>query len=82
MIIPDKKFEKILEWRNNRVRDYKGIADQLDMIYHDINNGKLDKDGEWYKAVKKVKDDNPKPDNLSELEQELADLIEAEMEEE
>ena len=32
-------------------------------------------DGEWYKAVKKVKDDNPKPDNLSELEQELADLI-------
>ena len=76
MIIPDKKFEKILEWRNNRVRDYKGIADQLDMIYHDIKNGKLDASGEWYKAIKKVKDDNPKPDNLSELEQELADLIE------
>jgi hypothetical protein len=23
--------------------------------------GKGDKTGEWYKAVKKVKDDNPKP---------------------
>ena len=82
MITIDKKFEKITEWSNDRRAAYMDIRDQLDMLYHDMKNDKLDTDGEWYKAVKKVKDDNPKPDNLSELEQELADLIEAEMEEE
>ena len=40
---------------------YPQLAEQLDKIYHDITAGKLDETGEWYKAVKKVKDDNPKP---------------------
>ena len=31
------------------------------MLYHDMTAGKGDKTGDWYKAVKKVKDDNPKP---------------------
>ena len=39
---------------------YGPISDQLDKMYHDITSGKLDETGEWYKAVKKVKDDNPK----------------------
>ena len=37
------------------------IGNQLDQLFWDIENNKLDKTGEWYKAVKKVKDDNPKP---------------------
>ena len=82
MITIDKKFEKISEWSNDRKAAYMDIRDQLDMLYHDMKNGKLDTDGEWYKAIKKVKDDNPKPDNLFELEKELADLIEADMENE
>jgi len=45
-----------------RDRDYPEIGDQLDLLYHDMTSGKGDKTGEWYKAVKKVKDDNPKPD--------------------
>jgi hypothetical protein len=40
---------------------YGKIGDQLDMLYHDMTAGKADKTGEWYKAIKKVKDDNPKP---------------------
>ena len=43
-----------------RRRAYKTIPDQLDQLYHDITAGKLDETGEWYKAIKKVKDDNPK----------------------
>ena len=43
-----------------RLRAYKTIPDQLDQLYHDITAGKLDATGEWYKAIKKVKDDNPK----------------------
>ena len=39
---------------------YKAIPDQLDQIYHDIEANKLDETGEWFKAVKKVKDDNSK----------------------
>ena len=44
-----------------RDRDYPEIGDQLDLLYHDMTSGKGDKTGEWYKAIKKVKDDNPKP---------------------
>ena len=44
-----------------RQESYGSIGDQLDQLYWDIDNGKLDKTGEWYKAIKKVKTDNPKP---------------------
>ena len=30
------------------------------MLYKDMLAGKLDATGEWAKAIKKVKDDNPK----------------------
>ena len=43
-----------------RKMEYGSIGDQLDKLYHDIDNGKLDEPGEWFKAIKKVKDDNPK----------------------
>ena len=45
-----------------RDRIYPFIGEQLDLLYHDMTSGKGDKTGEWYKAVKKVKDDNPKPE--------------------
>jgi hypothetical protein len=44
-----------------RQEAYGAISDQLDQIFWDIEGEKLDKTGAWYKAVKKVKDDNPKP---------------------
>ena len=43
-----------------RRRAYDSISNQLDMLYHDMDAGKGNKTGEWFKAVKKVKDDNPK----------------------
>ena len=39
---------------------YGSIGDQLDMLYKDLVAGKVDATGEWAKAIKKVKDDNPK----------------------
>lgn len=44
-----------------RQESYPALGEQLDMLYHDMNAGKGDKTGDWYKAVKKIKDDNPKP---------------------
>ena len=46
--------------RKKRKSSYGRITDQLDMLYKDIIAGKVDSTGEWAKAVKKVKDDNPK----------------------
>tara|TARA_R110002020_G_scaffold475671_1_gene711612 strand:- start:912 stop:1262 length:351 start_codon:yes stop_codon:yes gene_type:complete len=46
--------------RNTRKKKYGLITDQLDMLYKDIVAGKVDSTGEWAKAIKKVKDDNPK----------------------
>ena len=43
-----------------RIIGYGSIGDQLDMLYKDIIAGKLDATGEWAKAIKKVKDNNPK----------------------
>ena len=44
-----------------RDRQYPKLGEQLDMLFHDMTAGKGDKTGEWYKAVAKVKADNPKP---------------------
>ena len=45
-----------------RQAEYGGIGDQLDMLYKDIDGAKLNKNGSFYKHVKKVKEDNPKPE--------------------
>ena len=46
-----------------RKKLYGRWQNQLDQLYHDIDNNKLGADaktGTWYLAVKAVKDDNPK----------------------
>jgi hypothetical protein len=45
-----------------RQEAFESIGNQLDQLFWDIDNNKLDKTGEWYKAIKKIKDDNPKPE--------------------
>ena len=51
--------EKI-KYKTDRENSYPSIPDQLDLLFHDMTSGKGDKTGEWYKAVNKVKTDNPK----------------------
>jgi hypothetical protein len=45
---------------NTRAAAYPELKEQLDLLYKDMAADKGDKTGEWFKAVKKVKDDNPK----------------------
>ena len=40
---------------------YPEISEQLDKLWHDIDEGKLDKNGEFYNYIKNVKDTFPKP---------------------
>ena len=45
---------------NKRKTEYLTWQEQLDKLWHDINDGKLDKTGSWYKHIKAVKDANSK----------------------
>ena len=63
--IEDRAQYKLDEQDNGYARDrqnsYPALGEQLDLLYHDMTADKGDKTGEWCKAVKKVKDENPKP---------------------
>ena len=45
---------------SKRRAGYLTWQEQLDKLWHDINDGKLDKTGSWYKHIKAVKDANSK----------------------
>ena len=74
------KLEEINKWSRDRRNQYDQFVNQLDQLWHDIDDDKLDKTGEWYKAIKKVKNDNPKPENLDALQTEVDELIRLENE--
>ena len=49
------------QYDQKRLGAYASYGEQLDQLYHDMTAGKLDATGEWHKAIKAVKDANPKP---------------------
>lgn len=49
------------EYKIKRKRDMKDSKDLLEKLYNDLDNGTLDKTGDFYLAMKKVMDDNPAP---------------------
>ena len=46
--------------RANAFQDTLPIEEQLDKLFHDIDNGTLTKSGDFYTAIKAIKDANPK----------------------
>lgn len=50
-----------LNYIPGRMGMYPKISEQLDALWHDIDNGTLDKSGEFYTMLKTVKDSHPKP---------------------
>jgi len=52
--------ETLVSVLKKRKKEYLSWNEQLDKLYHDINDGKLDKTGSWYKHIKAVKDANSK----------------------
>ena len=48
-------------YQEKRRAAYPELAEQLDMLFRDIAANKVTTDGELYKALAKVKSDNPKP---------------------
>ena len=58
--LQDTYDEKNLPYKINRRNAYPYIFDQIEMLYDDIESGKLDKTGSFYTAIKAVKDKYPK----------------------
>ena len=52
--------ESLSDVLSKRKTEYLSWNEQLDKLYHDINDGKLDKTGSWYTHIKAVKDANSK----------------------
>ena len=58
----DKSLTKTYTFSQSRKTEYPSIAEQLDLLWHDIDNGLFGesaKTGTWYLAVKAVKDKYP-----------------------
>ena len=48
------------QYQRDRPTQYKPVTDQLDMLWHAIDTGTLDKTCDFYTVNKTVKDNNPK----------------------
>ena len=60
--VPDDFDPREVEWTYDisRLKEYPHFIEQLDMLWPDINEGKLDKTGKFYLALKEIKDKYPK----------------------
>ena len=57
--IPDPNY--VIPYNFSRMNNYPTIGNQLDMLWHELNNsGSLSTGGEWFNSIKEVKDNNPK----------------------
>ncbi len=54
------KYNNSLTYGEKRQGSYPLIAEQLDMLWHAIDSGTLDKNSDFYTKLKAVKDKYPK----------------------
>jgi len=56
-----EKLAKHYQYSYDRCKEYPDGFEQLDMLWHAINNGVDLKESDWFKSIKEVKDKYPKP---------------------
>lgn len=56
----------LLQYQDDRAKEYPGVEEQLDMIWHELKEkGSISGDeaaGGWFFYIKSIKDKYPKPD--------------------
>ena len=57
---PDPYVEPELGYQDKRLMAYASIGDQLDMLWHAIDDETLDKTSDFYTSLKATKDKYPK----------------------
>lgn len=55
---------KLEQYKLDRLNAYPDLAEQLDLLWHSINEGTLDKTSAFYTTIKEVKESNPKPQGV------------------
>ena len=55
-----KPLREQLQYRSQRKDEYPPIEDQLDMLWHEMDQGNTPKSASFYNAIKAVKDKYPK----------------------
>lgn len=48
------------KYQDRRIMDYPELSEQLDMLWHGMNNNPEKRIEPFYSAIKKVKDSHPK----------------------
>ena len=56
-----KEATQYIRDRTTGISAYPPVGEQLDLLWHAIDGGALNKTSGFYTELKKVKDDNPKP---------------------
>ena len=51
----ETEYNKV-SYIEKRQKEYPSIADQLDMLWHAVNNGENLKDSQWFNSIKEVKE--------------------------
>lgn len=54
-------IEVVETYEDKRKREYPGICDQLDMLWHAMDTNQIPRAQRFYNAIKRVKDKHPKP---------------------
>ena len=49
------------QYQRDRADEYPNVKEQLDMLWHAIDDGTVDKTSEFYTTLKSIKDSLPKP---------------------
>lgn len=67
---PNTKIPETLDYKQARIQAYPAIREQLDMLWHAMNNGDMPKSEPFYSTLKDIKDAFPKgtdgyPDNAT-----------------
>jgi hypothetical protein len=54
-------YEANLSYKDQRKSAYPPIGEQLDMLWHAMNEGKIPRDNSFYESLKAIKEEFPKP---------------------
>ena len=57
-----KSLASHYQYAYDRCKEYPDGFEQLDMLWHAVNEGKDLKDSEWFSRIKEVKEKYPKPE--------------------
>jgi len=56
------RLQKYYQYAYSRCAEYPDGFEQLDMLWHAVNNGQELKSSDWFQSVKAVKEKYPKPE--------------------